>query len=198
LKAAVGEAIMLEAQRDLDSDAVFGIEQLMTIGWTSISTAKSNPDPGLLSIWNLRDLAARWLATDASFGAPDQLGPRRVAGVVYVDNLPSRLMEAFESLIVVASESMQHQSAAQIYRTFASLYPRLPLDLQRQSEDCLMRSLSGLGDHILTRELAASLSALVEVLRLSGRPECAEAIALAREKLARSISQLNSRSSRTP
>jgi len=198
LKATVGEAIMLEAQRDLDSDAVFGIEQLMTIGWTSISTAKSNPDPGLLTIWNLRDLAARWLATDVSFGATVEVDSGTVGGVVYVDNLPVRLMEAFESLIVVASESMQHQSAAQIYRTLASLYPRLPLDLQRQSEDCLMRSLSGLGDHILTRELAASLSILVDALSMSGPPECAGAIALARDKLAASIGQLNSRSSRTP
>ncbi|MDA9522070.1 hypothetical protein XI06_17680 [Bradyrhizobium sp. CCBAU 11434] len=157
-----------------------------------------NPDPGLLTIWNLRDLLARWLATDAAFGATIQIDPDPVGSVVYVDNLPARLMEALESLIVVASESMQHQSAAEIYRTFARLYPRLPPDLQRRSEDCLMRSLSGLGDHILTHELAASLSILVDALRLSGRPECAGAIALARDKLAGSISQLNSRSSRTP
>lgn len=105
-------------------------------------------------------------------------------------------MEAFESLVVVASESMQHQSAAQVYRTSASLYKRLPPDLQRQAEDCLMRSLSGLGDHILTRELAASLSVIVDALTLSGRSQCAGAIELARDKLAESISLLNSRSTR--
>jgi len=50
----------------------------------------------------------------------------------------------------------------------------------------------------LTRELAASLSILVDALSMSGPPECAGAIALARDKLAASIGQLNSRSSRTP
>jgi hypothetical protein len=58
-------------------------------------------------------------------------------------------MRAFESLAVVASESMQHQSAAEIYRTFATLYHRFPVALRRQADDLLLRSLSGLGDHIL-------------------------------------------------
>lgn len=34
-------AVVLEEQRDLDTDLVLGIEQLVTIGWTSISTARS-------------------------------------------------------------------------------------------------------------------------------------------------------------
>lgn len=196
LKVVIEEAVILEEQRDLDTDPTFGIEQLVTIGWTSISTAKSNPDPGVLVIWNLRDLLARWLAADAAFGAATPISCAG-ASVVYVDNLPERLMQAFESLVVVASESMQHQSAAQVYRTFASLFHRLPPDLQRQADDLLMRSLSGLGDHILTSELAASLSVLVDALTISGRSQCAGAVEQARDKLARSIGQLNSRSTRT-
>jgi uncharacterized membrane protein len=197
LKAIVEAAVILQEQRDLDTDPAFGVGQLVTIGWTSISTAKSNPDPGILTICNLRDLLARWLATDAAFGAaaanacPD-------ARVVYVDNLPERVMQAFESLVVVASESMQHQSAAQVYRTFASLFHRLPPGLQRQADDLLMRSLSGLGDHVLTSELATCLSVLAEALTKSGRSRSAGAIEKARDELAGSVGLLNSRSTRTP
>ncbi|MDA9522071.1 hypothetical protein XI06_17685 [Bradyrhizobium sp. CCBAU 11434] len=43
LKANIEKAVTLEEQRDLDNDPAFGIEQLVTIGWTSISTAKSIP-----------------------------------------------------------------------------------------------------------------------------------------------------------
>jgi uncharacterized membrane protein len=197
LKVIIEEAVILEEQRDLDTDPTFGIEQLVTIGWTSISTAKSNPDPGVLTIWNLRDLLARWLAVDPAFGVAMPIISCPGASVVYVDNLPERLMQAFESLVVVASESMQHQSAAQVYRTFTSLFHRLPPDLQRQADDLLMRSLSGLGDHILTSELTTSLSALVDALTISGRSQCAGAVELARDKLARSTGLLNSRSTRT-
>ena len=156
LEPAIRKAVVLEEQRDLDADAAFGIERLVTIGWTSISTAKSNPGPGLLTIYNLRDLLARWLQSDEAFGAKEDAAADPAAPVVYSDNLPEQLMRAFESLAVVASESMQHQSAAEIYRTFANLFHRLPPRLQRQADDLLLRSLSGLGDHILTSELEAS------------------------------------------
>ena len=126
LEPVIRKAVILEEQRDLDTDPAYGVEQLATIGWTSISTAKSNPDPGLLAIRNLRDLLARWLQTDAAFGARSEGAADPASPVVYADNLPDQLMKAFESLAVVASESMQHQSAAEIYRTFASQFHRLP------------------------------------------------------------------------
>ena len=197
LEPVIRKAVVLEDQRDLDTDPAFGIEQLVTIGWTSISTAKSNPSPGLLIVWNLRDLLARWLRTDAAFGTNDDVGSDPAAPVVYSDNLPEQLMRGFESLAVVASESMQHQCAAQIYRTFASLFHRLPEPLRRQADDLLLRSLSGLGDHILTSDLEASLSALIAALNLDGRSQCAGAIGAAQHQLERSIGRLNSRSTRT-
>jgi uncharacterized membrane protein len=197
VKRVIESAIILEGQRDLDSDPAFGIEQLETIGWTSISTAKSNPDPGLLTIWNLRDLLSRWLASDVLFGEGKAVVPDPTACVVYNDNLPERLMQAFESLVVVASESMQHQSAAQIYRALATLFPRLGRDLQQRADDLILRSVSGLGDQILTHELDVSLALLVGVLRTSGRTSCADAVETARSKLGETIGQLNSRSTRT-
>jgi uncharacterized membrane protein len=109
LMTTIEKAVILEEQRDLDTDPAFGIEQIETIGWTSISTAKSNPGPGLLTIWHLRDLLARWCYGDAAFGAENSTTPGQAAHVVYYDNLPERLMQAFESLVIVSSESMQHQ-----------------------------------------------------------------------------------------
>ena len=196
LESAIQKFVILEEQRDLDTDPAFGIVQLSTIGWTSISTAKSNPAPGLLAISNLRDLLARWVQTDPAFGAGDDPA-HPAAPVVYPDNLPEELIGAFESLVVVASESMQHQSAAEIYRTFAGLFHRLPVHLQDRADDLLMRSLSGLGDHILTSDLDASLSALIDALAASGRMSCADAIGTAQRQLGLSIGRLNSRSTRT-
>jgi uncharacterized membrane protein len=197
LEPAIRNAVGLEEQRDLDSDPAYGIEQLATIGWTSISTAKSNPGPGLLTIRNLRDLLARWLHIDPAFGAGADIDADPAAAVIYADNLPEELMRAFESLAVVASESMQHQSAAEIYLIFAGLFHRLPPRLQQRAEDLLLRSLSGLGEHILTNELEASLSAVVAALNAAGRSQGAGAIETARRQLEWSIGRLNSRATRT-
>ena len=49
---AVKDAVELEHQRDISLDPAYGIQQLSMIAWTSISTAKSNPAPGLLTILN--------------------------------------------------------------------------------------------------------------------------------------------------
>lgn len=196
LEQVIRKAVVLEQQRDLDADPGFGIEQLTSIGWTSISTAKSDPNPGLLAIWCLRDLLSRWLQSDAAFSAGNDVGANGGASVVYIDTLPLQLMRGFESLAVVASESMQHQSAAEIYRTFAHLYHRLPAPAQRQADDLLLRSLSGLGDHILTSDLEAALSDLIAALAETGSP-CADAIVAAQRQLEQSIGKLNSRSTRT-
>ena len=92
LGRVIAQSLVIEDQRDLDTDPAFGIEQLVTIGWTSISTAKSNPDPGLLTIWNLRDLLARWLQTDGAFGSAVDAAADPNSPVVYIDNLPNQVM----------------------------------------------------------------------------------------------------------
>jgi Predicted membrane protein (DUF2254) len=196
LEPVVRTAVALEEQRDLDTDPAFGIEQLLTIGWTSISTAKSNPHPGLLACWSLRDLLARWLRTEDHFATGGDVATEQAIPVVYADTVPDQLMKAFESLAVVASESMQHQCVAEIYQTMATVFHELPPPLQRQAEDFLMRSLSALGEHVLTTALDAALMALVEALAGAGRSHCADAIRTARQQLEMSIGHLNSRSTR--
>lgn len=197
LEAVIRGALVLEDQRDLDTDPSYGVEQLVTIGWTSISTAKSNPGPGLLAIWNLRDLLARWLQSDDAFASGGSEAVDQESPVVYSDDLSQHVMRGFESLVVSASESMQHQCAAEIYLTFANLFHRMSPAVRRQAEDLLLRSLSGLGDHILTSTLDASLSALIDVLSTAGRSQCASAVDAARCQLGQSVGRLNSRSTRT-
>lgn len=167
-----------------------GIGQLEMIAWTSISTAKSDPAPGIMAIHNLRDLLARW-AGEGSV-APGEPASR----VIYTDTVPARLMNAFESVAVVSTESMQHQTFAEVLRAFAVLFNRLPPNQQARTEDLILRILSGLGDHILTAPLEKELSALATTLADGGRTETAAAVRKARDTLARSVGSANSRSTR--
>ncbi len=183
-------AVRLERQQNLLADPGHGIGQLEMMGWTSISTAKSNPTPGLLVIRSLRDLLARW-AEKKSDAPPEPSAP-----VVYTDTVPAALMNAFESLAVAATESMQHQSFAEILRTFSSLFHRLPTDQQARAENLILRILSGLGDLILTVRLEEELSALETALFDGGRTETAAAVRKARDTLARSVGKVNSRATR--
>lgn len=184
------DAIHREEKRDIASDPLNGIEELETIGWTSISTAQSDPDAGLLTIYSLRDILARWSSP------PDEAPEGEIAPIVYVDDVLPRLLNAFESLAVSASESMQHQSYSEILRTFDLLFERLPSDLQLRVEDVIRRTLSALGDHVLTNELESALTGLISTLEQAGRRQTAAAVLAAKDQLARSLGKLGGRSSR--
>lgn len=184
------DAITRERTRDITVDPLDGIEELETIGWTSISTAQSDPDAGKLTILSLRDLLARWAVAD------DDTSDARAAPVVYVDNVLPRLLDAFESLAVVASESMQHQSYAEILRTFAFAFEALPDERKSRVEEIVLRTLSGLGDHVLTAKLESAITALLSALDRSGKTETAAALRTAKDRLARSIGKIGARSTR--
>lgn len=192
IKNCVQDAVRLEVQRDIDTDPEYGIEQLATIAWTSISTSKSNPFPGLLTLHSLRNLLARW-----SIEKDEDSGEQPIP-VVYTDNVFPRLMDAFESLAVVSSESMQHQIFTEVIHTFAVMFDRLPPEQQRRTERIVLCIISALGDHVLTAELDAALSALVCTLRASARFDTADAVQVAKDQLGFSIGKLNSRATRSP
>lgn len=194
LALAVREAIRIELQRDLDTDPAYGIDQLAIIAWTSVSTAKSDPAPGLLVIRALRDLLARWSAGDAG-RAPGVDAPGSVP-VVYPDDLYKQVLDALETLAVVASESMQPQTAAELVRTLALIFGGLPPGQQERAGDLIRRSLSALGEHVLTAELEAALTTLIDTLDRAGRPETARLVRGARDRLGASIGRLGSRATR--
>ncbi|GGD91585.1 hypothetical protein GCM10011515_09080 [Tsuneonella deserti] len=159
------QALKFDHQRDLDSDAGYGIEQLTTIGWTSTSTAKSNPQPGMLACWNLRDLIGIWYG-------PLAVGVERCDTgfpVVYPDSVPTDLLRAFESLAIVASESMQHQTIASVYGSLTFALRYVPPEHVALVADISRRSLSALGEHVLTRPLEDALYGLADALEGRGQ-----------------------------
>ena len=189
LASALQDAIHRATKRDLAADPLDGIEELETIGWTGISTAQSDPEAGVLTIYSLRDILARWCVAAAA-------APVKVAPVVYQDDVMPKLMNAFESLAVSASESMQHQSLAEILRSFALLFDRLPPTLQARAEDIILRSLSAMGEHVLTNELESALSGLADTLDAAQRPDTAAAVRAAQSQLAASLGKLGNRATR--
>ncbi len=191
IRKAVLEAIHLDRQRDVDYDSAYGIEQLEMIAWTSISTAKSNPAPGLLTIRCLRNILARWSLAETE-------NDTKKLPIVYTDNAMEKLMDTFETLAVVSSESMQHQNFIEVIITFTTMFDRLSKKWQERTEDILLRLLSGLGDHILTAELEKALTVLTNKLIMSGRHEVAAAIKNALVQLSQSVGKLNSRATRVP
>ena len=193
LDDAVARAVQIERERDLDIDAAFGIEQIEAIAWTGISTSKQDLNLGLEAAHNLRDLLARWAAADAEVSG---LPAARPLPVVYPDDVQERLMATIESLMVVTSESMQHQIYAESLRGLAITLDRLPPPLARRTEEIVLRSLAGLGDHILTAELEDALCAMADALDAAGLTDGAGAVRAARDELARSVGHLNSRATR--
>jgi uncharacterized membrane protein len=186
----VQKAIQIERQRDIGNDPGDGIEQLEMISWTSISTAKSNPHPGLLTIRILRNLLAR-LAVEESSGKAERYP------IVYQDKFEEKLLDTLETLGVVSSESMQHQNFIEVVRTFTLLFNRLQPTQQTRIEDIIMRLLSVLGDHALTAPLSAALDKLTEMLTINNREKTALAVKQAHQQLQLSVGKLNSRSTRT-
>jgi uncharacterized membrane protein len=192
LEESVQRAVRLERERDLDHDPAYAIEQIETIAWTAISTSKQDPAPGREAARNLRDLLARWTLADEE---EDAESTARLA-VVYVDDVFEQLVSALESLMVVASESMQHQVYAEILQGFAVALERLPVPLARRAAEAVQRSLPGLGDHVLTVELERALSAVAEAMDRSGLVAEATAVRAARDDLAATVGRLSSRGAR--
>ncbi len=197
IEPKITDALHLESQRDLNTDPGFGVEQIWIIGWTCGSTAKSNPEPAMMACRSLRDILARWIADDHSpDNRHDGEEERDQPIVVYTDNVMEQLVGAFESLSVVASESMQHQLAAEIYGCFATLFPRLSPSLQDRAEMLILRSISALGEHVLTRDLNTAILAVAESMRSCGRESSAQSLLFARNQLALTVGTLNSRGTR--
>lgn len=191
LQRVVREAVVIERTRNLDADPAYGIAQLTTVAWSSISTSKQNPTPGLETIFALRDLLARWSEPQ---GRPEG----EPVPVVYNDDLIGEAITSLESLAVVASESMQHQCYAEVVRTFSKLFDRLAVRDQERVDDAVLRILSGLGDLVLSADLDQALRDLAGTLGSNGHGAAASAVRTARDALAASVGSLNSRSTRVP
>ncbi len=189
IAADILSAVRLERKRDLGTDPGFGIEQMANIAWTTVSTSKQNPEPGKLACRALRDLVAHWYG-DAE---PDAERGGAQCRIVVPDRVPTDLIRAFETLAVVASESMQHHTLAEVYRALALALRRLTGALRDDVEAIVERSLSMLADNPLTAELDESIGAVIEALPAGATRDAVER---ARDRLGQTHGILNSRSSR--
>ncbi|MEP7081090.1 MAG: DUF2254 family protein [Ginsengibacter sp.] len=185
----VSKSIKIEKKNDIGSDPFGGIVEMETIGWTSISTAKSNPAPGVITIRTFCNLLLRWSDINVE---PD----KNVYPIVYEDNVVPRLMDGFTTLTVAASESMQHQNFIEILHAFTTAFCQLNPQNKLRAEDIIMRLLSAMGEFVLTAPLENELNKLIEILFAAGRIETANAVEAAKNKLKQSIGKLNSRATR--
>jgi uncharacterized membrane protein len=174
LSEKVLRAIKLTRARDLDHDPAHGVEQIMNIGWTSISSAQHNPSAGAQAIHALRDLLALWSTAETPRADGTQ------APIVYEDDLPILPLRAIESLAVAAVESRQHQSFGHALRAIGSMYGRLPPDLQMEVEAIVLRLISGLKNQVLTTELDEALEEVARMFERAGRRVVADAVRRAR------------------
>lgn len=185
------KAIVLDSGRDLKRDPSYGLYQLSTIGWTTISTAKSNPGPGHEVIHSLRDILSRWNA------APPP-GEDARSPIVYPDRTPEEAYDALETVIVATSEAMQAQTVASAIQTLDLLLDQFSGRAADRIADIARRALSGLGEQVLTRELEAALDSLRATLERRGLNELAGCYETATRSLVQTLGRLNSRSTRVP
>ena len=191
LVECVRDATHFDHERDVDQDPAFGIEQIATIAWRSISTSQQSPAPGIAAVDALHDLLARWVAQEPEPDDPS-------LPVVYPDNVMEILFDELESLTVVASEAMQPQTYAAVLDALAVTFDRLGPRERDRTQELVMRSLASLGDHVLTRKLDEALAGIADAFERAGLGESALSVRAARDGLAESIGKLNSHSTRVP
>ena len=196
--AEIEAAIRLDRERDLRSDPAQALAQLETIGWTTTSSSKQNPHGGLLVVFHLQDLIARW-GRQSNEAQADRAEPPppTASAVVYRDGLLDEAIGTLASMTVVASEGMQHQVAAAAYRAFARTYAYLPPDERRTAATSVERSLTALADHVVTIELEDALRELVSSLQSNGAGATAAAVETATDGLVASSGRVSSRGNRT-
>lgn len=192
LEAAVLAALTFGDDRDLRRDPAYGIDQLANIAWTSISTAKSNPNPGQAVVQSLRDIASRWCAEGGEAEGDE------ASVLVMADPALDEVLTALEQIIVVSSESIQAQTLADALHTLSLLLSTTGGRCGGRLADIALRALSSLGEHVLTARLEAVLGELAAALDAQGHRLAGDAVRAAAADLATTRGTLNSRSTRVP
>ncbi|MDP3267906.1 MAG: DUF2254 family protein [Legionella sp.] len=182
-------SVQIERRRDISRDPLYGISQLENIGWTSISTAKSKPHTGSYIIRALGNVLLYW-------GKEKESEEVKPFPIVYQDNVKEKVLDAFENLGVVSSESMQHQSFYRILNSLGLAYHRQGAQEKQRIESVILTLLSVLGEHALTHRLDQSLTDLAKLMESEDRIYVADAIKTAHHKLKESVGKINSRSTR--
>lgn len=182
-------AIRLGYQRDVTYDAAYGVQQIEFISWTSISSAKANPGPGLEGLRALRDVLAVWTPDQVELDRERDLSNSRI---LYSDPAYDSLFDAFEALGSITAESWQHQSLSEVFKTIRSSFEMLPERGKKRFEEVILRLIPPLGKHVLTRRLEASIADLLSVLHRTGRTSTASALQEALDEMKQTVGHLPS------
>jgi uncharacterized membrane protein len=176
-------AIRIERKRDVARDAVYGVEELQTIGWTSISSAKSNPASGLMAVRAMRDLLARWACDGPVERDPD------ATALVYVDPTIGRVFDAFETFAVASSESKQPQAFAEVAEAMAAVFPLLPEAWRPRATVTVRRILGCTGPHLATTQVDHALRQLRDALDRADQDDTARMVEHSRRGIGRMLDE---------
>ena len=98
LAGKIRKSFRIESDRDLGADPAWGITELESMAWTTVSSAKSTPEPPRMVISALRDMLTRWANDEQSLSRDDR------CPIVYRDNLHDRALEALATIAAGANE----------------------------------------------------------------------------------------------
>ena len=170
LAKSIGEALDLDFKRNTDFDATYNVEHLEMVGWSSVSTAQSNPEVGMLALHGLRELMVKF------FIAERERDTGQPMPLVYPDNVIEKGLDAIEALGTVSAESYQFQVMATAMDSIRLLYPKAQPNFQNRMVEVVMRWIPPLGRHFLSRDLERAMVDLKDALRKWGRDEAASRI----------------------
>ena len=175
-------ALGIESDRDLSSDPAWGIIELESVAWTTVSSAKSTPEPPRLVINALRDIFARWADEEHE----KEGGNADVLPIVYCDDVRGHVLNALATIAAGANESLQHVVMTEALKALQSLYGRVPAPFKLQVKDVIRRVVPALQPLILTQELEQAIRSLAASMRDGTDQQTAEELdAVVREMIKR-------------
>ena len=185
VERAVLRAVRLAHQRDISVDAAFAIQQIETIGWTAISSAKSNPLPGFVAMRAVRELIARWSRDQLE---TERKRTRAELAISYPEDPYAALFDALEVFGAAAAESKQPQTIADLLIAAAEAYDSVPESWRSRLDQVVVRVLTTTSDHLPSTRLEQALHTLVGALRDHERSQVAHAAACALDAVRRRAS----------
>lgn len=165
-------------ERRLDAhDPAFGLQQFEVTAWTEMSSAKQNPETGLMVAHAVGDLLSRW--SDEVIHPAETVVP-----FVYQDDVVVSTFDVLESLAIASRESHQHQGTAAILQVIAQTIPRMNGTHLARTRQLIDRTIPILENQPLTAKLDEALEQVTLALRKAGENQAANDVAGTRRQMA--------------
>lgn len=190
LSECLQHVVQQKEQKTIGNNPKYGFEQLETMAWTSGSTAMQNPETILIVLHGLQSALGQLI-----FESEKSHDAKTIA-FHYEDSVIESAANVLESLAIVSSESLQHQTFAEVLDNISLAYPYVSDDIKLKFNDVIKRILSALGDHVLSKDLEKSLTKLSETLSSEGNQTTTQILRDAHHELSKSIGQLANKSTR--